>query len=357
MEDAVFAVAMIGNQVPQQGGGSSPPVGTSAPPLGTPETTASLDITALSCPTGYGGDDFRTDCPEPLEGITFYLQTEGSSDSIEAISDANGATAYEDLAAGTACLSSAINANAGTIVPRCTDGYPYTLDLVAGSAVGCDWFMIPRERTDGTIRATLATCPYGMTAESFDPAACAVTSSDELHGLDLLLTSEDGSVQLSLGDAEPAGPSQILSWDGLPVGLYALDVTALPTGFDSYWLQLDGGPACEVPAAACSALIKEDAGGADFVIYFFPAATVEPTVPTDPVDIDGDGFSDRTRPLSTPTRLTPTRTVTALPTAMKQAPTRRARSTPTPTTTVSAISKSSELTVPSPLPRTAISTV
>ena len=297
-EDAVFAAAMIGNQAPLQRGGS-PPTGTSAPLVSTPATTASLAITALNCPLGYDGDDFRTDCPEPLAGITFYLETEGSSELIEAVSDASGAAAYDDLTPGTVRLSSGINANAGTIFPRCTDesgadaaltdvsgGYAYTLDLVAGSAVGCDWFLIPRERTGGTIGATLATCPEGMIAESFNPAACAVTGSEDLPGLDLSLTSVDGSVQLSLDDAEPAGPSRIFSWDSLPFGLYALDVTAIPNGYDSYLLQLDGGPACEVPTAACSAPLNENAAGAAFVVYFFPAVNAEP------IDTDGNGLSD-----------------------------------------------------------------
>ena len=316
-EEAAFVAALIGPAVEPLAEEPAPPGRTPplAPsPTATPDPAASLAVTALECPAGYEGDDFRADCPRPLANVTFFLQGEGATAPLVDETDASGAARFEDLEPGTASLSSDTPAESGRVelfcteatgtplaVPRPEPGGSFGLGIEAGAEIGCDWYVIPVEQAEGLVGVTFAACPAGMRPETFDPNACPVTSTGELPGVDLSLTSEDGSVRLTLADAEPPESSPQIRWSGLPFGLYALEVTALPEGFDTYRPQLEGGPACEAGAAPCFVRLSEEAAGGAFVVYFFRPAAAPPPEPTPPAaptptpgsaDADGDGVTD-----------------------------------------------------------------
>lgn len=81
----------------------------------------------------------------------------------------------------------------------------------------------------GSIAVTVWDCPPGMSVQNLVPEQCRLSAG----GFDVILFAADGSAR-SLADAALVGTAYV--WSDLPFGQYALLVSPLPPGYDSYFI-------------------------------------------------------------------------------------------------------------------------
>jgi len=161
-----------------------------APGTAPAASTASLALVATTCPPGYTGQSFASDCTTPLAGTDFTLQPEGGASAIEA-TGSDGSAHFASLAAGTYTLTE--NAPPMGVHADCADAagnsvpvsYPSAppphpagigLQLAVGAQVTCHWYARPMAAAPGT--APAGTAPAGSAvAIAFTVRACPAGDS------------------------------------------------------------------------------------------------------------------------------------------------------------------------------------
>jgi hypothetical protein len=112
--------------------------------------TASVTITNLICPTGYGGTNYAADCtgvPDPA--LPFEISGPASASGQ---TDAKGNVVFEGLPTGTYTVTGGAPGDFATAVIECEgqdsisqDGVILTLEIAADAAVACTWWNIPED--------------------------------------------------------------------------------------------------------------------------------------------------------------------------------------------------------------------
>ena len=127
------------------------------------EPVSSIQVTKYTCTPGYGGSsyaDFRDDCTEPTNGVTFLLGVEGGADPTVAVTgeESVGVVFYGDLAPGNYSLSEDVPGDVSTPRAYCRidggklfrlelgdDGVGF-FDNVEGQEITCDWYNVPDQQ-------------------------------------------------------------------------------------------------------------------------------------------------------------------------------------------------------------------
>ena len=136
-------------------------VGPEVPPIPVAETTpepASVTVQALACPVAYEGDDFATDCVEPIVDVGFVLAIPATEFSVEGTTDANGLVVFEELGENTYVLTGGVPAEFAVQTVFCGDEEgPIPTDpteseipgavfeVAAGDEITCSWYVVPED--------------------------------------------------------------------------------------------------------------------------------------------------------------------------------------------------------------------
>ena len=122
---------------------------------------ASVTITNLICPTGYGGTNYAVDCtgvPDP--SLPFEITGPASASGQ---TDATGTVIFEGLPAGTYTIMGGAPGDFADAVIECEgqesisqDGVILTLEIAADAAVTCSWWNIPEDTSGKTPNTAVA---------------------------------------------------------------------------------------------------------------------------------------------------------------------------------------------------------
>ena len=286
---ATFVVARIGEEVPAHvdlRGRQATPAATPVP--AATSAIASIAITASTCPAAYSGDDFAADCVTPATDTAFSLESGGTT-LLSFLADERGDVVFSEIAPGrytllvglrdpTAYSRVTCRDPAGAVAGKETARDLAAVDVAAGEAVRCTWFIVPDNGAGdaaASLRVSLRACPPGMTSETLVAELCVPAPP----GVSLSLFA--GETPLGVTSAEAA----LWVWSGLAPRAYDLIVNALPPPFAA--TQLDRDPCCT------------DRGG--FTVNFGAAADSErtlslfqpaPSFAAGEGDSDDDGLSD-----------------------------------------------------------------
>ena len=195
------------------------------------------------CPAGYGGPDYAAECVVPAESVPFVLAAgHGIIDS--GVTDVAGNVRFSDIIPGSYQVGADIPGDFASSHVTCDNGSgdeaarpeglnQVAIDVAAGDAITCDWFIVPdNARGLVDLSVPIRACPEGMTPETLEQDACQPAP----EGTVLTLSSAGGQI-----DPETTAPDA-WEWSALDPGDYTLTVNELPQGVSEY--QLDEQPCC-----------------------------------------------------------------------------------------------------------------
>lgn len=115
----------------------------------------------------------------------------------------------------------------------------------------------------GSVTAQLFLCPEGSSPQSYSPSTCSLANGN----YSIALYEPDGTAQTG---ADANGDANTVTWTGLEPGDYFVQVTGLPSGYDTA-IAADAQTASNNPNAYL-ATVTEDNPDAALAFYLFPAA-------------------------------------------------------------------------------------
>jgi hypothetical protein len=123
---------------------------------------ASVTITNLICPTGYGGTNYAADCTSvPDPSLPFEISGPASASGQ---TDTAGTVIFEGLPAGTYTVTGGVPGEFAEAVIECQgqesisqDGVILTLEIAADAAVTCSWWNIPEDLSGKPPNTAVAT--------------------------------------------------------------------------------------------------------------------------------------------------------------------------------------------------------
>ncbi len=190
-----------------------------ATPIAAQPSGSSLALQVWTCPAGYEGEDYLTDCTPGPDGYDVNVVS-GDYDQIAA-SDDNGDIAFAGIPAGQTTASLNVLGETAGFYYSCfdvtsgTEEYLFdgvanaiSYDAVDGTAISCRWYVTPA--ATGSPSPAPSDDTFGASAE-FRVFDCPVAYDGDDYLADCAPTSDENPVEVLLSGGPELDPDTALS--------------------------------------------------------------------------------------------------------------------------------------------------